>query len=395
MESVLDLGSKLMQLPPVQHAMCDPHFSRTCRPIDAAWHHAGFTDVMSGFNPSLHTHFYAAESAMARWLDDPGTPNDDHAHQVQLAKELMHLAHDYLHSWAYRALASIVPDLKTYGPITRSNLDEQAFFLVVTEAVAVVGLDYWYLCISDIDERCGVAVDVGPRTVHYLERLLPEYRRYNPSLTVQEPRFFAQIIDLYTTGAIRGFSEQDLLDSPPLASWLIRELLISPRQRAVCRSWLSHLAGFDLDPDELSRTFPRPSEALHQHLARLADLLWRKIKLGEELFFPLPTDAQSWCRSDHAAVDFRFVNLQRLPHHTLDRSTSRPSESSNFYIDQYLSRFKLPERAELDSYERLAREIELIKIQLDLDRLERLAATLVPVEHGAPDIAPLELMFVN
>ena len=304
----IDLGVALLELQPVQHALNDPHFSVTRRPVDNSWHHADLTGLMTGFNPTLHTHFYAAESVFDRWLEDPTELDCDRESQIRLVKEVLFMAHDYLHSWAYRALAAIEPGLIGYGPVTRDNLNMQAFVLVVTEAVAVVGLDYWYLCVADVDERCGTDLGVGPRTVHYRERYLSEYRRHNSSLDVQNPRFFHQILRLYCLGLFDGFDEQDLQQSDALASWMIRELLIAPRQREVCRTWLSRLGGFELRDDEVMLPFQTPSESLRSHLTKLSELLWRKIKFGEESFDPPPSNSAAWQYVPGATVDFRFAN---------------------------------------------------------------------------------------
>lgn len=390
-----DLGKALLELQPVQHALRDPYYSVTRRPIDSSWHHAGFTGVMSGFNPTLHTHFCAVESALDRWLVDPAAPVNDRESQVRLVKEVLFLAHDYLHSWAYRALAAMEPEMAPYGPVTRDNLELQSFLLVLTEAVAVVGLDYWYLCVADVDERCGVDLGVGPRTVHYRERLLPEYRRYNPKLTVQAPQFFHQILRLYCLGRFDGFSEQDLLDSEAVGSWMVREMLISPRQREVSRDWLGRMGGMEFSQEELTELFPAPSEGLRRQVTAVAELLWRKIKHGEEFFFPIPPDTPSWRYPEGAAVDFRYANLQRMEGAAPPEGPLASKENVSFYVDQYLSRFRLPATQDPNALEALRLEIDAIKADLDPRRLERLASTLAPVARGAPDPAPLELLFAN
>lgn len=386
-----DLGLALLELPPVRHALCDPHFSLIPRPIDNGWYHAGFMGMMAGFNPTQHTHYYPARSALARWLADPADIGDDPVAHEQLVKDTLFLAHDYLHSWAYRTIAAIEPSLIGYGPVTPDNVDEQAFFLVLSETVAVVGLDYWYLCVRDIDERCNVALGVGPRTVHYRERLLHEYRRYNSALTVQEPQFFQKILTLYCRGSIDGFREQDLLDSPALASWLIRELLISPRQREVSRAWLSHLGGFALSSEQLEAKLPTPSARLQAHVDELAERLWDKIKRDREQFHPTAAGGRAWQLVVGADVDFRFANTGHVE--DADARARRADDASfAFYVDQRLSRHELPDA---ETLARLREPIETIKQTRDHAGLARLLSSLTPVAEPAADPAPLELLFVN
>lgn len=390
------LGRSLLGLRPVQHALRDPHYALARRPIDSAWHHADFTGVMSGFNPSLHTHFYAAHSSLDRWLADPEAPMTAPGDEDHLVKEVLHLAHDYLHSWAYRALGQLDPALDVHAPVTRENLEQQAFLFILTEAVAVVGLDYWYLCVKDVDERCHVRSGVGPRTVHYRERLLAEYRRFNPELVVQHPDFLLRILKLYCVGELAGFVPQDLLASPTLAQWLIREFLISPRQRFVTRLWLSRLGGLAVDAEALSAPLPRPSAAQWHLAAELGAQLWRKIKHGAQMFFPPSPVTSSWRHASTSNADYRCFNLSRVAGPTVDwDAPDRCSESFAYYVDQYLSRYRLPDCAATGDRDALRRKIDAIKQNFDHHGLAGLAAGLTPVRAADHDPAPLELLFVN
>src|SRR5262249_34790045 len=153
------------------------------------------------------------------------------------------------------------------------------------------------------------------------------------------------------------------------------------------RAWLSRLGGFVLDDDELTWPFPAPSERLREHLTRLASLLWRKIKHGELLFYPAPA-RDSWRYPPRAPVDFRFANLQKLGGRAVDPRDGG-LDSLRYYVDQYLSRFGFPHNPGRAA---LRRDIAAVKRSFDRRRLTRLVRALTPVEPGAPDPAPLELL---
>jgi hypothetical protein len=389
-----DLGAALKSLLPIKHALLDPHFTLVPRPIDSAWKYAGFTGAMGGFNPSCNAHFFASESAIARWLQDTDARFETPEEQEQLVREVLYMAHDYLHSWAYRAIAHIQPSLAAEPAITRENLEIQAFLLVLTETVAVIGLDYWYLCVKSVGKRCGAPIDLGPCTVHYKEQLINEYRRFNAKLDVQHPDFFGDIARLYSYGAMAGFSERDLLESRPLASWLIRELLIAPRQREVARLWLSRLGGFEIEDDKLRDPFTIAGNHVDNLIHELSHLLWNKIKKGNQLFYEPQPDVLPWRHNADADIDFRFINLNRLGERKVRwRSSIHGVTSWNFYIDQILAGHYLPESAE--SRQALRQEVARIKENFDAKRLERLVGELSPVQNRRLDASPLELLFVN
>lgn len=386
----------LLRLRPVRDALRDPYFSCTCRPIDCNWNYEGFTDVMSGYNPVLHTHFYPATAALRRWLKDPINLGRELNNEDRLVKEVLMMTHDYIHSWAYRAIENIDPGLGiNEKPITRQNLDEFAYIHLLTEAAAVVGLDYWYLCVKDVSQRCNLGSLIGPRTVEYQEQLVSEYRRFNPALVVQTPSFFFEIVKLFCRDTIEGFSVYDVRRSPALYCWLKRELQASLSQRVITRLWLSRLGGFHLADTDLRRPLPAPSRKQKQLAEELGKLLWKKIKLGASFFLPPKNPAHPW-KYRSQSVDFRFTNLRRTAPQTYDwTSLPHPKENFSFYVKQYISQYRYPANQTPEAREELQLELETIQRTFDQRRLRKITSGFVQVLPRQSDPAPLEMIFLN
>ncbi len=385
-----DLAGRLARLRPVAHALRDPYFEVVLRPIDASWHHAGITGAMGGFNPPRHCYYAARESAFSQWFATPETFHCPSDCALELAIDVLRFAHDYVHSWAYRLIATLLPDFHVATPRTTEALDKQAFFLVLSEAVAVVATDYWYLSLRGLKERCGTSFDLGPCTVHYRERYLRTYRKSNPSLTVQTPGLLDRIAWLYSTGEFEGFSEQDLLDNRKLADWMVRELLIAPRQRIVSRSWLSYLSGLAINDTTRVEKF----RTLAQHHAALIEEIghrvWLKVRHGRHDFIPIRLDQGNWFVCHDGPLDCRYANLNHVGTRVIDWAGG-DVECWEAYMDQALSGHYLP----TDPARRrtIASEVGVVRETFDVGKLGELLAILEPVPGIDP--APLELLFVN
>ncbi|RWB31643.1 MAG: hypothetical protein EOQ42_27630 [Mesorhizobium sp.] len=390
MGRVGSLGARLARLRPVVHALRDPHFSVCLRPIDGRWAHAGLTAIMSGFNPVRHVHYGARESVFAGWIASPETFACPPDREQELAIDVLRFAHDYLHSWAYRLIGHLYPEFRVVTPQTEEQLNEQAFFLVLSESIAVVGSDYWYLSLGGLKKRCGTHFDLGPCTVHYREKNLPLYRRSNPELEVQTPSFFPRLAWLYSTGEIEGFSEQDLLENRPLADWLVRELLIAPRQRVVSRSWLGHLGGVTLDDAGLEAQFRELAERHAGLIQHIGEMLWKKTRLGQYLFLPVPEGQGQWhCRKE-GPLDCRYTNLRHVGARRINWNGGGV-DCWNAFVDQVMAARRWPGdepvRAEI------AGALMDIRAAVDPDALAKLACAIEPVPGSDP--APLELLMVN
>jgi hypothetical protein len=387
----------LLRLLPVRHALEDPYFLVICRPIDCRWNYGGFTDVMGGYNPLVHTHFYPKTSVLKRWLRDPVHSGRELNAGDRLVKEALHMAHDYLHSWAYRVIEHLAPGSRVGTvPVTAENLDHFTFIHLLTEAAAVVGLDYWYLCVKTVSRRCDLGSLVGPRTVEYQEQHLSEYRRFNADLVVQSPDFFFRIVNLFCTDEFDGFDLRDLQKSPMLSRWLTREVQAAYSQRFVTRLWLTRIGGLRVS----DRNMRRPLQSLRRDQCDLANelgnLLWRKIKHNASQCFPPRRSDNAWTYPPSERWDFRISNLQRIDMaESYDWSkSSNPDQNFSLYMQQHLSQFRYPIESPAARI-RWGRQLATIRSTFDQSRLLELTSRLTRVGSRQSDPAPLEMIFLN
>jgi hypothetical protein len=385
------LTDALRAIPPVRHALEDPHFKFVIRPIDDRWHGAGVSERMAGFNPITHSHYFASSSPLRAWLNGETVPEDA---QEAVIRAALAMAHDYLHSWAYRALEALRPDVGfDSAPVTPETLEEFTGLYLLTEAVACVGLDHWCLSVLETGnphlERA-----FAPLTTHYRERFAERFRRANPGFDAQHPEFFTSIVQMYRVDAAEGFELRDVAADPMLRDWLTAELLASRSQRATTRLWLSGYGGLDPAGVDLGAELaPAQGEELALASA-LGALLWRKIKGDEPLHFIPRPQAGVWRYPAGRDPDYRLCNLGKIASRARDQWAHAPRSSENFryFAQQAISRYVIPrDSAIVDVMTRFHRAL----IEVDANALSALCTDLDPVEPHTPDPAPLELVFVN
>ncbi|NNL84683.1 MAG: hypothetical protein HKP27_03475 [Myxococcales bacterium] len=302
----------LMQLSLVRQMLSDPNVHLTPRMIDRHWTYNGDLPAsLSGFNPFVNAIFYGGCSVFASWLKDPAASARPLNDQDFLVHEVLFAVHDYLHVWSAQLIRALAPELG-FGTrrIDAENLEDFVFLHLATEAVATVGLDYWYLSTFELDQVVPIGTTRRHLAVEYREQDIEEFRRGFPGLRVQEPRFFLDLADFYCTGRFHGFDVGDLKRSPKTFRWLHHELSYGATQREYTRRWLRYLAtgssqtiSGDKDPVECDAPWQR---AL---LKTLSQELWEKVKHDSGARPPaLPTES-TWRSPRRDEADFRFVNL--------------------------------------------------------------------------------------
>lgn len=308
-------------MPLLRQALADPSARIAFRAIDRSWvYQKVFSLSVTGFNPFERDLYVARVSAFADWIRG-GKKNDRRYNAGDaLVDEALFIVHDYLHIWARAVIQHEFPELAFgYGPITRASLEAFAFCHLATEAVATVGLDYWYLSTLDLDDVCELGTCARNLVCAYREEDLREYRRFNPTYEVQRPQFLVELAEFYATGEFVGFSAADVLASPKLLRWTEHELTYAQKQRSHIRSWLAYLSNgaVDLAPEELSAPLAIERAWQHTLLRRLADLLWRKVKHDDPVYVQSPRRrGKSWARKRQGGSDvpdFRFTNLNVCP----------------------------------------------------------------------------------
>lgn len=316
-------GGGLLSVPLVRQMFSDPSVRVAFRAIDRSWMYQKIFGLsVTGFNPFGSELYVARLSALADWLRDGRRRDRRHNVGDALVHEVLFLVHDYLHIWARMVIQNELPELELgHGKITRRSLETFAFCHLATEAVATVGLDYWYLSTIELDEVCGIGTCIRNLVCSYREQDLTEYRRFNETYDVQHPEFLVKMAEFYATGEFDGFSAEDALASPKLLRWTEHELTYGRTQRSHIRAWLSYLSNgaVVLAPEELSAPITLGKKWQRTLLRKLAGLLWRKVKDDELLGMGTrPQPGTSWRRDREKdqrsgeMPDFCFTNINRL-----------------------------------------------------------------------------------
>src|SRR5919106_1328808 len=308
-------------------------------PADGAAH-AGALHPESPLRSAV---FIGTHSRLDRWLPHRHRSARPFNEGDALMPEALFCAHDYLHSWTYHWIDCLQPDLG-FGcsPITTANFEDMVFCHILSEAVATVGLDYWYLSTIDLNEVVPVGTVQKGLTVSYREEWSEEYRRFNPGLTVQHPAFLGQLTRFYCDGVFVGFDAADLQQSPALHNWILHELTYGRLQRRYCRQWFAYLAADDLRLSDKRLDAPIAcDEAWKQRLVgEIGERLWAKVKKGEMCAAGLRLDPErSWKAPVKRAPDFRFINLNRCEAVSPAAVKSMPKEAFEFLLRQYIARF--------------------------------------------------------
>jgi hypothetical protein len=336
-----------LRIPLVRHLLEDPAIQLVKRGIDNNWFYQQCVpQQMTGFNPFFTSVFYPATSTFATWLPNSARSARDYNRNDRLVRELNGAVHDYLHCWAVLAINDLMPKLG-FGraPITEKNIEDFVYCHVVAEIAASVGTDYWYLCATDLNAFCdlGTAPYQGYQT-RYDERALPEYRKFNPSFTVQRRQFFHEFAQIYLTGSITGFDLTDVRSSPRLEAWLSHELRQAVLVRAYTRHWLSYLAHRPIaySMEQLVAPFHTAPRWKKELMIGMSEVLWEKIKDGKLHRFARWDREEAWTRPKQRPIDFRFVNLNRVdPESLRDVNFDEcPERVFRFFVYQRLSQMK-------------------------------------------------------
>jgi len=336
----------LLNLHLFEHMFQDKSVELVRRGVDARWSYKKEVSAnQSGFNPPSGQIFYRAHSHIDRWL--PHREGDTRKYNLEdsLIEEAMFLVHDHLHIWAYRWIQALCPDVGLgSGPITKSNFEALTFCHLLTEAVATVGLDYWYVCTFDLNDELDLGTTYDGATVSYHVNWEDEYRRFCPHFNAQHPSHLGMITKFYCTGVFPGFSLTDLKRSPRLIKWLSHELEYGVNQREYARLWLSYMSKEDikLSPDRLKARVATSAPWQKRLVGQISELLWSKVKHRQPEVPPRTNRRAAWKLPLHKPVDFRFANWNQLQHRrSLGRMNLNLDDKVNFcfWFRQFVSQF--------------------------------------------------------
>jgi hypothetical protein len=354
--------------------LADTRVSFARRPIDRGWEYARVIPAsVTGFDPYRGRVCVAEHSVLRSWLDAPDASARKLNVDDRLVRELLFAVHDYLHVWAVQAIRGLRPEIAFgTGPIRASTLEDYAFGHILTEAVATVGLDYWYLAATDLNEVAPIGTRVRGLAVDYDERDAVEFRRFCPNLRVQDPSFFGDVARFYCTGRFPGFGKQDIAESPLLLRWMRHELQYGRQQRKYIRQWLAFLSEDALATDEehagaaIALDTPWKGALIDD----LGAALWAKVKGGEGDSFASIDPAAAWASPRSRAPDFRFVNAHAecVPDRKATRKAmvSSTADGRRWLAYQWVSAHRMAE-VEQPVRETLARLLTLGEFAAVLD----------------------------
>lgn len=306
------------------------------RAVDHHWYYQKATpSTFSGFQPFSGCIYYGTQSYIANWLQAPHRSARDWNINDNLIKEVMFAVHDSLHLWAVGAIQTLRPDIG-YGsqPINKKNFDDFLFCHLLTEAVAVCGLDYWYLSTVNLNTVLDIGTNFRTLTVNYHEEDKTEFQKFAPDFEVLRPGFLWDLTRFYCNGEFEGFSVEDLKRSPKLLTWLSHELRYGKNQRAYARDWFSYLSkeekNLDKGDHEISVSESWKEDLSHQ----IADLLWQRVRNQKgKSYLPAPWSSH-WKAPRGKKVDYRFLNLN-----SFNNELQPPSqEDFEFYFYQEMIR---------------------------------------------------------
>jgi len=290
--------------PLFQHLLEDPRVSLCPRGFDPRWHYQRIVPFsVSGFNPLTQRIYYGERSKLAALLAGHGPADPIGSGDRHLSQELLFSQHDFLHSWSLLAIHELMPELGYgFNPITRKNFEDYVFCHMLTETLAVVGLDYWYLSVQPKRRFFVVA---------YHEKDLELYQAAIPDLVIQDPTYFDRMLEAYCLGKFRGFTAEKARGNAFLRQWLSHELGYAIKQRRYTRLWLAFLASEPIPMSDSEEKGPiRMDKPWMVALAEtLKTMLWEKVKHSKQHAFTRPFDnAKSWHADPEKIRDFRFIN---------------------------------------------------------------------------------------
>lgn len=314
MSALVEFGQLGGAIPLLQAAVLDERVEMVTLEVDHQWRYRKIAArCSSGWNPFRSEIYMAANSALDGYCRRPGAEVREHNENDDLATEAAFVAHDYLHIWALHELRDIDSTiLSGSGSITECSLEADVAWMLATEAVATVGLDYWFLSQRSFRDRLDVGSLFTTLTVAYESSNADEYIRFRPDLEVMSPGFLAEIAAFYCQGAFSGFSLADVRRSPATLKWLRHEVTYGEKQRIYTRQWLRHLAGL---PAAAQAQLAGPVEAperFDEVVAELGRRLWSLVVEGDHRPRVSMVRPDAWIGAPQAALDFRYDNALAL-----------------------------------------------------------------------------------
>jgi hypothetical protein len=216
---------------------------------------------------------------------------------------------------------------------------------LLSEAVATVGLDYWFLSTTDLNDICNIGTAFKTLTSPYQESHLEEIQRFNPKFVVQEEDFFKKLCSFYMSGIFPGSWDPSVMESAIPMALLQKELTYGENQRIYTRRWLSYLSDENIRYSKAALRKPvDKSERWKRNLIdNIASMLWEKVKKDKLHSFKSQLDPKDvWKKPSSKSIDFAFTNLFTVKTSDLHDQAKWVGGRSNFYylFSQYARSFR-------------------------------------------------------
>jgi hypothetical protein len=261
---------------------------------------------------------------------------------------------------------------------------------MISEAAATVGLDYWYLSKTDINDICPIDTRVIGLTSPYREADLCGYQAFNKDFNVQDISFFNWIVEAYCTGDFYGFSIEDIQKDDKLRNWLEKEVRISNKQLHFIRLWLYYLSGKEISDSEYDAPIDLNTGNRRSLVEKIGRKLW-DISQGNELPTMQPYDIQLKGADHLAYTDYRFINIYALNNWRElinEDFTSVSTDQFKYFVAQYLSSFYYDPALKITK-----EQIDQMILSKDVSSLKKITQNLRPLE--SEKYGPRDLVFVS
>jgi len=307
------------RLPLLDQLIADEAVDFQLMAIDTSWDGYVGLNVQPGFNPLLRQIYIPIGSPVGTWClhDLPRSRLRDLNLGDHFVSQLLFILHDYLHIWAYGTAYEIMPRHPGFmsAPISASTFDTYLYCHLLSEAVATVGVEYWWLSRVKLDKILELGTTCELLTTSYRTEHDPEYRRLHRSASGRafesgSVEFFCDMAEFYCTGEFHGFGLRDMRRSPRLREWLSGEISYGELQRKYARQWFSFIRDAvvsDSEDPALAGAISLQEPWKRELMRTMGERLWRKIHTGD----PMPTPPYpAYEFGTQYPLDLRFTNLK-------------------------------------------------------------------------------------
>jgi hypothetical protein len=210
------------------------------RPYDSRWKYLGIVKkFQSGFNAYSGKIYYNQISELSLWIQTGIVP-ENRLKRTNLVNEYLFLTHDFIHHWGMLQIETFLRKFLKKSLYSMAP-ENQVFFLLLTEAMATVGLDYWVLSQFPLGKQFNLEQDYHQLTITLSPSQVENIKKVKSDFTIHKKKLFSEIVAFYLSGEMQGFDVQDIEKSPDLKKYIVHELEYGEMQRSYARIWVDQI----------------------------------------------------------------------------------------------------------------------------------------------------------